>query len=92
MKLITPQLPLTVPLDLWEAMAMATSPEYADSYLSGAEVHNGRLLPRTKIGWTRLRDNGAAMHALRRNNITLIEPPLYQANQMLQMADSRGRA
>lgn len=51
---IKPSLPITVPLELHDAMADATSKEFAISYLCGALVSDGLLLPRTDIAKERL--------------------------------------
>lgn len=79
-----PNLPLTVPYDLWEKVAAVASPEYADSYLSGAELHEGRLLPRTQTAWERLKDNWPVKELFRREKITLIKPPLFDPMRSVQ--------
>jgi hypothetical protein len=80
-----PSLALTVDRDFWEKMAVATSVEYADSYLSGAELYNGRLLPRTVTAWERLKDSWAARKVLSDAGVSLIKPPPYSKTQLLQL-------
>lgn len=75
---LRPRLPLTVDMDLWKAVAEATSGAYADSYLSGADHYQGRLLPRTQTAWMRLKDNRFAMHVLNSMGVNLIKPPAFQ--------------
>ncbi|WP_312128117.1 hypothetical protein [Brevundimonas sp.] len=84
-----PKLPVTVDYDFYAAMAAATSAEYADSYLSGAELYRGKLLPRTHIAWERLKDSTAAMGVIRKHGVTLREPPYFTADRMDQL---QGRA
>lgn len=81
-----PKLPVTVDVDFYTAMARATSEAFADSYLSGAELYAGRLLPRTHIAWERLRENGAAMKVMNQQCVKLIEPPYFDAARFDQMA------
>jgi hypothetical protein len=81
-----PNLPLTVPYDLWEKVAAVTSPEYADSYLSGAEVHEGRLLPRTQMAWERLKESWPVREVFRQEQITLIKPPPFDPMKNVQLA------
>ncbi len=69
-----PQLPLTVQLETWEAIAEAVRPTYADSYLSGASQLGTRLTPHTLIAYERLHKEPAAMAALRELKIILIKP------------------
>jgi hypothetical protein len=76
---LIPRLPLTVDLALWEAVAEATDGRYADSYLSGADHHQDRLLPRTQTAWMRLKDNRFVMHVLTSMGVKLIKPPPFKA-------------
>ncbi len=85
---LRPDLPLTVDYDFWQSMALETSPEFADSYLSGAEVFEGRLLPRTVTAWERLKDTWAATNLLDSRKIKLVKPPPYSP-RMTQMAPRR---
>ena len=84
-----PNLPVTVDYDFHLAMAKAVTPEFADSYLSGAELYRGVLLPRTHIAWERLKDNAAAMGVIRKHGVKLKEPPYFTADTMTQL---QGRA
>jgi len=76
----TPVLRLTVPRELWDEIADYTSREYADSYLCGAVLHNNRLLPRTRMAWTRLMDNFNAMAILKKRKIELVKPPIFDGS------------
>lgn len=85
--MLSPNLNLTVPRDLWDALAIETSGAFADSYLSGAELYDSKLLPWTHIGWTRLRDSKAAMWVFRQKGVTLVEPPYFTDKRQ---AETRG--
>lgn len=52
-----PELPLTVSRELWDAVAEAVSPAFADSYLSGATQFGTRVTPHTVIAFERLMAN-----------------------------------
>lgn len=73
-----PKLQVTVPHELYDAMKTACGEPYADSYLSGATLEGGRLLPRTRTAWGRLKDNFGAMGVLRKQKINLVKPPIFQ--------------
>lgn len=77
---MTPKLPLTVDRELWDAMAKATSREFADSYLSGAEQTLAKLLPRTVTAWERLKQDRHAMLVLKRAGLTLVKPPPFRGD------------
>ena len=81
-----PSLPVTVEYDFYHAMAVGTSEAFADSYLSGAELHRGILLPRTHKAWERISDSWAARQVLREQKVVLKEPPFFDAMQNVQMA------
>lgn len=72
-----PKLPVTVPPELYDAVKAVCTEPFADSYLSGAVVVEGRLLPRTQMAWERLSQNPAAKGVLRRQKITLVPPPPF---------------
>jgi hypothetical protein len=76
---MTPNLVLTVSRKLWDDIAESEGGAYADSYLSGAIETDGRLLPRTKIAWNRLRERAFVQKIIRDNGLVLIEPPYYVA-------------
>lgn len=80
-----PNLPVTVDYDFYQAMSKAVSVEFADSYLSGAELYRGVLLPRTHIAWERLKDSTAAMGVINRHRVKLKEPPYFTADAMTQL-------
>lgn len=75
---IMPKLPLTVDLALWKQFALTITPEYADSYLSGADAHNGKFLPRTQTAWYALKDNGQALRLFAANGLKLLKPPPFR--------------
>lgn len=69
-----PQLPLTVPRSLWDAMAVALGEPFADSYLSGARLYGDRLAPRGETAWQRLDRNRVVRKLLGELGITLDKP------------------
>lgn len=81
-----PNLPVTVDYDFYNAMAKETGAEFADSYLSGAELHRGILLPRTYKAWERLTESWAAKKVLREQKVVLKEPPYFDAMKNVQLA------
>lgn len=73
-----PKMVVTVPRDLYDAVHNATYEAFADSYLSGALVEDGRLIPRTQMAWTRITENPRAMFAIRGAGLILIKPQPYR--------------
>ncbi len=69
-----PALPLTVPRSLWDAVAEAVRPTYADSYLSGAEVKGETLWPHTTIAYDRLMKEPFAVKAITDLGLRLVRP------------------
>ena len=81
-----PNLPVTVSRELYDHMAGACGETFADSYLSGAELHQNILLPRTHKAWERITESWAAKDVLRFLKITLREPPHFNAAHNVQLA------
>jgi hypothetical protein len=81
-----PNLPMTVPRELYDEMLKGCGEPFADSYLSGAELHQNILLPRTHKAWERITENWAAKDVLRFLKITLREPPYFNAAHNVQLA------
>jgi hypothetical protein len=81
-----PNLPVTVPHHLYDEMLKACGEPFADSYLSGAELHQNILLPRTHKAWERITESWAARDVLRFLKITLREPPHFNAAHNVQLA------
>ena len=81
-----PNLPVTVDYDFYQAMANGTSQTFADSYLSGAELHRGILLPRTHLAWERLMESWAAKKVLFEQKVVLKEPPYFDAMKNVQLS------
>lgn len=81
-----PNLPVTVDRDFYDLMAGACGEPFADSYLSGAELHRGILLPRTHKAWERLSESWAARNVLRQAKVVMKEPPYFNAAQTVQLA------
>lgn len=75
-----PKLIVTVPYEVYDAVKAAAGEPFADSYLSGAVVDDGRLLPRTQIAWERLMQHRGAMAALRQLKLFVVKPPLYDGS------------
>lgn len=59
-----PDLPVTVPQSLHDAMAQSCGEAFAISYLCGALLDGATLYPRTEIAKERLKDSGSAMRVL----------------------------
>lgn len=68
---VTASLPITVPIEVHEEVAAATSEAFAISYLCGAVVASGVLRPRTMIARERLLADKAARHALDRRGLVV---------------------
>ncbi|HSM76523.1 MAG TPA: hypothetical protein VLT57_02810 [Bryobacteraceae bacterium] len=66
-----------VPMDLLEEIAGVCGDAFAVSYLSGATVRRGILLPWTETAWQRLNANRAAMNVLKVAGIKLEHPAPY---------------
>jgi hypothetical protein len=77
---------MTVPRELYDEMLKGCGEPFADSYLSGAELHQNILLPRTHKAWERITENWAAKDVLRFLKITLREPPYFNAAHNVQLA------
>lgn len=69
-----PRLPLTVSRALWDEVANDIAPEFADSYLSGANETASTLVPHTVTAFRRLEAKSVAMAVLKRRKLKLIEP------------------
>lgn len=73
-----PAFPMDVPDAVYEAVANASTPEFADSYLYGATVQpGGKLTMRTLTGYNAMRDKGSVMAALSRLGLTMEKPTPY---------------
>lgn len=70
------RLQVTVPPEIHQAMENQCGEAYADSYLSGAIVSEGRLLPYTGVAWQRLKDNAGAVSVLKAKRLTLVKPEI----------------
>jgi hypothetical protein len=81
-----PNLPVTVPRELYDHIAGACGESFADSYLSGGELHQNIFLPRTHKAWERITESWAAKDVLRFLKITLREPPYFNAAHNVQLA------
>ena len=73
-----PSFPIDVPDSLWQAVAGEISPEFADSYLFGAELNGTMLEPRTVTGYLKMSERSDFMGLLSRMKITLKGPPLWR--------------
>lgn len=69
-----PRLPLTVPMRLWQAVAEATYPAFADSYLSGADHIGQRITAHTTIAYDRMVRNHKVMAAFQVEDFALVKP------------------
>ena len=66
--------PMTLPHEVYDAVANRISQEFADSYLTGAVLDGRKLTPRTQTGYGRMRDTSAFMAMLREVGIELVKP------------------
>jgi 3-deoxy-D-manno-octulosonic-acid transferase len=83
---IKPRFELTVPTDLWLAVATSLTPAFADSYLYGARLSSRSLHPRTLTAWAALTER--ASHLLASLSIDLDKPPAFQDSGQASVADS----
>jgi hypothetical protein len=58
-------------------MAVPNGIPFADSYLSGATLRSGKLLPRTVTAWMVLKDHSGAQAVLKSRGVTLVKPPPF---------------
>ncbi len=63
-----------MPLRLWQAVADAVKPTFADSYLAKAVVVDRDLWPKTTIAYDRLSRDGAARQAVKNQGFVLRAP------------------
>lgn len=63
-----------VDADIYRAVANATSPDFAFSYLMKASQIGSVITPHTKMAWTRLMENREAMRALGIHRVKLQQP------------------
>lgn len=73
-----PGFPVSVPMEFYLEVAALNGEAWADSYLFGATLHGGKLIPRTQTAWTRLRDDFSAQKLFRDRGISLIKPPPFE--------------
>lgn len=72
-----PAFPVSVPMEFWKEIATVCGEPYADSYLYGAALHDGKLLPRTQTAWERLKAEHRVREVLAERGITLLKPPPF---------------
>lgn len=65
---------MTLDLMFYDAVCEAVNQDFADSYLTGAELVGRRLTPRTATGYQKMRDVRAFMDLLKAANIELVQP------------------
>lgn len=66
--------PITIQRALYDAVCEAVNQDFADSYLTGAEMNGRKLTPRTLTGYQKMRDVRAFMDMLEKANIELVRP------------------
>lgn len=69
-----PNLPVTVPGNLYDAMRAACGEPFADSYLSGAITSGGTLVTKTETARIRLTESLPAMKVLHGLGYRLVGP------------------
>lgn len=62
------------PYEVWEAVALAVRPPFADSYLARAAVNEKVIRPHTLIAYDRLHAEPYAISAIEREGYTLAKP------------------
>lgn len=67
-------LPMTVPMEVYAAVAQVAGQPFADSYLCGAVMHEKVLRPRTAFARDRLAEHPGAMRVLKEDYIILGKP------------------
>lgn len=72
-----PAFPVSVPYELYDAVADALGEEWADSYLYGAIAETQSVLPRTLTAWERMRDTSAFLAILAKQGRELLKPPRF---------------
>jgi hypothetical protein len=71
-----PAFQLSVPEAVWQAVAGAQNPAFADSYLFGATLSHRTLHPRTVTAYLALKER--ASHCLKAVGIDLAKPEPFQ--------------
>lgn len=74
--------PMTLPLELYDAVCERVDQAFADSYLTGATLANRKLTPRTLTAYGKMRDSFEFKKLLSDAGIELVKPlPIHlQAN------------
>lgn len=87
-----PAFPVSVPMEFWKEVASVCGEPYADSYLYGATLHGGKLLPRTVTAWERLRGDHNVRALLTERGVTLLKPPPFEGSADVSAQPERRRA
>jgi hypothetical protein len=58
---VSPKFPLSIPESIWRSVAVSISPGFADSYLYGAVIHEGSLIPRTVTAYLALKEKASKL-------------------------------
>lgn len=80
-----PQWELSVPRAVWDRVAEAVSPGFADAYLYGARIANRQLFARTRTGYRALKRVSQILEGV---GLKLVEPPLFQDSNQAPVKDS----
>ena len=83
--------PITVDLDFYEAVAGAMGDPFAKSYLTGAALRDGKLLPRTQTAWHKLRGTDEVRRILADRGVELLKPPPFVSDDGEDRADRERR-
>lgn len=65
---------MTLELAFYNAVCDRVNQDFADSYLTGAELNGRRLTPRTLTAYHKLRDVKAFRDLLAKTGIEMVEP------------------
>ncbi len=66
--------PMTLEIAFYNAVCDCVNQDFADSYLTGAELSGRRLTPRTLTAYHKMRDVKAFRDLLGKTGIELVEP------------------
>jgi hypothetical protein len=81
-----PAFDLTVPMEIWLAVATSLTPAFADSYLFGAALQSRSLTPRTQTAWAALKER--ASHLLKSLGIEIVKPVPFHESGQVSVTDS----
>lgn len=85
-----PAFPLTVPDEVYTAVANVAGEPFADSYLWGARIHGGKLHLRTRCGWDALMGNHSIREVLKKLGLDVPRPTFFPGDGTRPSASELG--